>query len=171
MNSRRIGLFFIVALVGASGCGYQSGGLYRRGIRTVAVPIWTRGEDIYRRGLEMRLTEAIIKRIEMTPYKVTKRSRADTLLTGTIETISNQTLSKDPDTDQAREIQTTFTISFQWEDLRNGNILAYQEDYSFAGVYLPDTNYDEDFFRGSEDLIDKLAERIVEHMESPWGSP
>jgi len=65
--------------------GYTAKSQYRQGIRTVAVPIWTRGKDIYRRDIEIRLTESLVKRIELdTPYKVTTKQRADTILTGNL---------------------------------------------------------------------------------------
>ncbi len=158
----------MVALAGCAGdgtSGYTTRSHYRPGIRTVAVPIWTRGKDVYRRDLEIRLTKALIQRIEQESlYKVTVRERADTLLTGTIDTISQQTLSFNPDTGQPRELQIVFTVSFTWEDLRTGEELVSQTGFRVADVYLPDAPFNEDFFRGSECLIDELVIRITETM-------
>ncbi len=149
--------------------GYTTTSQYRQGIRTVAAPIWTRGKDVYRRDVEIRLTESIIKRIELdTPYKVTTKSQADTILTGTIDLISQQTLSFDPDSGVPREMQVTFSVSFKWEDLRTGKTLVKRKNFQVAGVYLPPAPFSEDFFEGSADLMDKLARRIVETMEADW---
>lgn len=161
---------------GSSGClsydpttGYTTASPYPSNIRTVYVPLWTRAQEVYRRENEIRLTEALIKRIEQdTPYKVTTRQRADSELTGTIDTISQQTLSFNPDTGNPREIQVTFSVSFQWTDLRSGDVICEHKQFRVADVYLPDNPYNEDFFLGSESLMDKLARRIVEQMESPW---
>lgn len=178
-RQKQIGMMILGLLMagGVGGCfsddptmGYTAHSQYRRGIRTVAVPIWTRGKDVYRRDTEIRLTESLVKRIELdTPYKVTTKQQADTILTGTIDLISQQTLSFDPDTGSPREMQLTFTVSFKWEDLRTGNIIVKKKNFRVAGVYLPPVPFNEDFFQGSEDLIDKLARRIVETMEADWG--
>ena len=164
----------VVALAGCNGdgtTGYTTRNQYVSGIRTVAVPIWTRGKDVYRRDLEIRLTKALIARIEQdTPYKTTVRERADTLLTGTIDSISQQTLSFNPDTGQPRELQVVFTVSFTWEDLRTGKEIVSRRGFQVADVYLPGAPFNEDFFRGSESLMDELARRIVETMEDDWGA-
>ncbi|MBN1941973.1 MAG: hypothetical protein JW849_01650 [Phycisphaerae bacterium] len=174
-SGRRRGGWLLVALAcGLIGCepmGYTARNAYRKNIRTVAVPIWTRGKDIYRREVEIRLTEAIAKRVELdTPYKITNRQKADTLLTGTIDKIEQATTSFNPDTGVPREIAVTFHVSFQWEDLRSGAILVKKEDFPVSAVYLPTAPFNEDFFLGSEDLMERLARRIVETMEADWGT-
>jgi hypothetical protein len=150
--------------------GYTAQNQYRTGVQTVAVPMWKRGKEVYRRDLETRLTEALIKRIELdTPYKVTLKDRADSILTGTIDQITQSTLSMNTDTGQPREIQITFLVTWTWKDLRSGQMLAERKRYRYSCVYLPSDPYNEDFFRGSEDLMDRLARRIVESMEADWG--
>jgi hypothetical protein len=185
MNTKRIfqkipraltaSLLLAAALAGCAGdgmTGYTARNQYRGGIRTIAVPIWTRGKDVYRRDVELRLTKALIARIEQdTPYKTTVRERADTLLTGTIDQISQQTLSFNPDTGQPRELQVVFTVSFTWEDLRTGKEIVSRKDFQVADVYLPGAPFEEDFFRGSESLMDELARRIVETLEDQWPAP
>jgi hypothetical protein len=165
----------LLAAGGLAGCsddpsqGYSVASQYRSGISSVAVPIWDRGPDVYRRGLEKRITEAVIKRIELnTPYKVTTRDVADTELTGKLTQISQQVMNVDPDTGAARELEMTLTVSFTWRDLRSGKTLAHRKSFSAAGNYIPQAPLGEDFFQGSEDVINRLAERIVEQMEAPW---
>jgi hypothetical protein len=149
--------------------GYTAQSQYRTGINTVAVPLWTRGQDVYRRDIEFQLTEALIKRIELnTPYKVVKKDQADSILTGTIDRIEQSTLSFNPDTGRPREIQMTFFVSFRWKDLRTGNTLVRERNFRVSDVYLPSQPFGEDFFQGSQSLIDKLSRRIVETMETDW---
>jgi len=182
MNTIKFGLFTLLiglplVFVG-SGCfnddptlGYTAQSQYRTGIQTVEVPIWTRGKDVYRRDLEIDLTAALVKRIELdTPYKVTKKNRADTKLMGSIERITQRVLSFNPDTGQPREKEVTFSVSFKWTDLRTGKVLVKRKDFDVAVVYLPDAPYNENFFLGSQKLMDKLARRIVETMETDWGN-
>lgn len=159
----------------ASGCsddptkGYTLTSQYDRGVKTVSVPLWGRGKDVYRRGLEMRLTEAVIKRLELdTPYKVTDRRRADTELSGTIERVSQRVLSFNPDTGLPHEKEITLAVSFTWTDLRSGRVLARRRNFRETGSYIPPSPLGEDFFQGSEDAINRLARRIVEQLEANW---
>lgn len=156
-------------IISLTGCGYTMGNLHRKGIKTVAVNMFTRSKDIYRRDIEMRLTEAVIKRIELdTPYKVTTKPRADTLLEGTLEIISQQVMNTNPDTGDARELEMVITASIQWKDLRSGKIILKRQNIRAACPYIPHAPFNEDFFKGSEGAINRLAERIVEKMEKDW---
>ena len=156
--------------MGPGGCGpYTMKSQYRPGIKTVFVPIWTRGKDVYRRGVEMRLTEALQKRIELnTPYKVASKARADTELSGKIDRIDQQVLSRNPETGLPREKEITFHLSFTWKDLRSGKVLVEHTNFRVADTYIPDQPFREGFFQGSESVINRLARRIVEEMEADW---
>lgn len=177
LRPRQAGLLLLLGSVLLAGCisddptaGYTARSPFRTGIHTVAVPLWTRGQDVYRRDLEIRLTEALIKRIELTtPYKVVDKQNADSLLTGTLDRIDQATLSFNPDDGTPREIQVAFVVSFQWEDLRSGATLVKKKNFRVTSVYLPPDPFDESFFQGSGDLIERLAIRIVETMEADWG--
>lgn len=147
---------------------YTLASQYPGGIRTVAVKILTLGPNVYRRGLEFRLTEAVIKHIELnTNYKVVDKDHADTELTGTITAVSQRTMSMVKDISSPREKEVLISASIQWQDLRKGEILRHSEVRA-AGSYIPLSPFEEDFFQGSEDAIDKLARRIVEEMETDW---
>ncbi len=149
--------------------GYTMASQYRPGIQTVAVDVWGRGKDVYRRDIEMRVTEAVVKRIEQdTPYKVTVKSRADTLLTGSIDNVEQRTLSFSTDTGLPRETEITFTVSFVWKDLRSGKTLVEKKKMDVSGRYTREDPITEDFFQGSENVINRLASQVVEQMEQPW---
>lgn len=161
----------LVSLTGCEPMGYTARNSYRKNIHTVAVPMWTRGKEVYRRDVEIRLTKALAKRIELsTPYKITDRKKADTMITGTIDKIEQATTSFNPDTGTPREIAVTFYVSFTWEDLRSGTTLVKKTNFPVSDVYLPTEPFNETFFLGSEALMERLARRIVETMESDWGT-
>ena len=164
-----------LALAHLAGCsndphsGYTFQSPYSSAVRTVAVPMWNRGRMVYTRNLEMRLTEAIVKNIELlTPYKVTDASRADTRLSGAIDLIEQQITSFNTDTGLPREKMITLTVSFVWKDLRTGKELVKRTNFRETGVFLPSPPLDEDLFQGTEDTIDRLARRIVEELETEW---
>ncbi len=171
MTSRKtisLALLLGVLSVVSAGC-YTTESQHRPGIKSVAVPIMIRGRGVYRRDLEMRLTSAVVKRIEQdTPYKVTSKDRADTLLTGSLDLIRQQVLNFNPDTGLPRELEITFTVAITWTDLRTGKVLAKHTNIRATGTYVPHHPLDEDFFQGSEDVIDRTARAIVERMEADW---
>ena len=174
--SSSLSLLFLCALCGSSvlGCsgdpskGYTTNSMFPDTIKTVAVSMFDRNKDVYRRDVEIRLTEAIQKRVQQnTPYRLAKRGRADSELTGELIKISQQVLSYNGTTGQANEIEAVLTINFTWKD-RHGNILVKRENFQVSGTYIPSFPFNENFFQGSEDIINKTAMLIVEQMESDW---
>ncbi|MHC4982003.1 MAG: LptE family protein [Planctomycetota bacterium] len=171
--SRVVGQGLAVALLAgvAAGCEYTLEPLHSTEYKTVAVSIFTRSRDVFRRELEMRLTNALVKQIELkTRYKVVSRSRADTMLTGSIDSVVQRPLSWNPDTGRPRELELTIFVSFEWKDLPEGNPIKSVSNFSVAGPYITHEPFSRDFFQGSEDVINKLARRIVEQLEEPWPS-
>ncbi|NQU75207.1 MAG: LptE family protein [Planctomycetes bacterium] len=170
------GALFSAALMFAQGCssdpykGYSfETGLYRQDIKTVAVPIWRRGDKVYRRDLEQQLTEALVKRIELdSPYKVADKSIADTMLEGTIVAVTQRVLSFNPSQGTPRDVELRIVVDFTWTDQRTGEILVQKKGFRAAGVYYPAGALAEDFSLGSADAVNHLAQLIVETMEKPW---
>ncbi len=188
MTVRATGLcLLIVGLL--AGCstdpksGYTMRPLHPSDIKSVALPIGNRGQKVYSRDLEFLLTEAVRKRIEMdTRYKVIDKSKADTLLTFTIDNVNQHVMSMNPHTGMPRDVEVQFVITMTWTDLRpgrSGNILVGPVTVTGTSTYilynaaLPTPhapNFNEDFFLGSEGAINTAAKRMVEQMEADWGN-
>jgi len=167
-------LALLAAAGAAGGCtvdptqSYTLASQYPDNVRTVAVQIFTRGSNVYRRGLEMRLTEAVVIHIELsTPYKVVDKDHADTELTGTITGVSQRTMSMVRRVSNPREKEVLISATMRWQDLRDGQVIR-RSNVRAAGSYITLAPVAEDFFQGSEDAIDRLARRIVEEMEDDW---
>ena len=124
-----------VAAAGVGGCstdptrGYAFAESYDESIRTVAVPNW--GNDTFARGLELTLTDAIIKRLQRhTPYRVVSADRADTTLSGVITEARLARLSDDPQTGLAEEQVYELTVRFSWVDNRTGETRVLREQFA-----------------------------------------
>ena len=174
MNRRTTLLAIALAAAGATGCtvdptqSYTLASQYPDNVRTVSVQIFTRGANLYRLGLEMRLTEAVVKHIELnTPYKVTDKDHADTELTGTVTGVSQRAMSMVRQVSSPRENEVVISASMRWQDLRDGKVIR-RSNVRAAGSYILRAPVSEDFFQGSEAAIDNLARRIVEEMEDDW---
>ncbi|MFQ5500922.1 MAG: hypothetical protein ACE5EQ_01320 [Phycisphaerae bacterium] len=153
------------------GCGYstdrqahyrtQNAGDDR--IRTISLPVF--GSREFRRDLELQLTEALAKRIESeTPFKLAKRERADTELTGEIQEVRQGTIGRDFSTVRPRQTAATVIVSFQWKDLRTNEILVDRPRFVQVVDYIPPVG--EGFHHGMQVNMDRMAERIVETLES-----
>ena len=146
--------------------GYTTRPLFRDDVRTVAVPIFRTGRTLFRRGLEMQLTEAVIKQIETrTPYKVVPRERADTVLEGTVLALGERVLTETP-RNAPREVEVTVTVSVLWRDLRTGKVLREARRLSENATFVVDVGETE--AQATADSFDDLVERIVELMESDF---
>ncbi|MFQ5429640.1 MAG: LPS assembly lipoprotein LptE [Phycisphaerae bacterium] len=166
-----IPLPLLVLSLGLAGCGYsterervfKTANTSQDRIRTVAVPVFQSRE--FRRGLELQLTEALAKRIEAeSPFKLAKKGRADTILTGEILEVRQATIGRDFAAVRPRETAATLVVSFTWKDLRTGEILARNPRFVQTVDYVRPLG--EGFFHAMQRDMDRLAERIVEQMET-----
>ncbi len=169
MQSQRA--IWSLALVLTAGCGYSADrqehfrttNANKDPIRTVALDIFDSRE--FRRDLELQLTEALAKRIEAeTPFKLAKKQYADTMLTGEVQDVRQGTLGRDFRDVRPRETAATLIVSFQWKDLRTGEILLDRPRFVQTVDYIRPVG--EDFYHAMQRASDRMAERIVEAMES-----
>jgi hypothetical protein len=169
----------ILAAIALGGCssdpnkGYTTDPPFRKGIKYVYVPNWTRGKDPYTRDLEIAISEAVRKRIDAyTPYSTrVERGHADTELTGSLDRINVGTLSMNPDINRPWEQEVTFVISFKWVSIATGDVLKEQHNFPVAGRYYPAAPLSENRFQGYQGVIDEAAKRVVEQMEVPFTRP
>jgi hypothetical protein len=162
-----------------AGCGYNQSGsernkpeatyhwnsLYREDIQSVAVPVFTTKD--FRRGIEFRLTEAVIKQLEAhAPYKVVPRERAETILEGQVTSVRVGTLSKDFQTNLPREQELVITLDLTWKDLRTGKILLQRRGLQQDGIFFP--SFGEGEWTGAQQAIERFALAIVQEMQADW---
>lgn len=165
-NTRRIVVMLLsVGAAVSSGCGYSTRRPFSTDIQSIHVEMFQSKE--FRRELEFRLTEAIVKRIEMdTPYRIAPRRIADALMTGEILSVDNRTFGDDFDTNLPREIGSTIVVRFRLQDMRTGEILAQRRRFVYQTSYIPPVG--ETFDQGMTRGLEGLAEKMVESIESDW---
>jgi hypothetical protein len=159
----------------ACGCaGYQIGtrSLYRPDIRTVYVPMFQ--SDSLRRNLGERLTEAVVKEIELkTPYKVVHRADADSILTARIISDTKRVVAEDVNS-IPRDIEADLTVQVDWSDHR-GQYLMQDTNFNFSTIafsaaqnanFIPEGG--QSVATAHQEAIRRLAEQIVSQMESGW---
>lgn len=158
-------------LLSAGGCGYMVGNVRAPEIRTVHVPTFT--SDSFRRGFELRLTEAVQEQVQLRGYRLAKPPYADTRLVGRIlsvdKRVENQNRFDDP-----RELELSLAIEVRWEDARTGQLLSMTEvplDPQMVHLvsrasFAPEAG--QSLATATQEAVDTLARQIVGMMEVPW---
>jgi hypothetical protein len=150
-----------------AGCeGYSMAPLHPTNVKTVSVSIF--GSKEFRRELEFDLTGKLVRSIEQrTPYKVVHDlKRADTELRGEITILESPVISTDTENNLPQDISVTVTCWFEWKDLRTGQMLAARRQLSGSASYAPAIG--QNLNSATDTAITRLAELIVEAMESDW---
>lgn len=162
----------LVVLVGLGGCASSSGGYsfnstFDESINSVAVPIFQ--NETTSRGLELQLTEAVIKELQgRTPWYIASSDRADTTLVGVITQTGLIGLSDDPHTGLVQEEAVRVTIRFEWRDNRSGDVIVARDGFSASSVFSPSRNVGDRLELGQRGAIEELASDIVSSMRSSW---
>jgi len=159
--------------IAASGCatdpsqGYSFSSVFDESIQSVAIPIFR--NETTSRGLEIQLTESIIKELQQrTPWHIAPSDRADTTLAGVITSTQLSVLSDDPQTGLVQEQATQITIRFEWRDNRSGEIIVAKDAYSASAVFSPARKVGDRLELAQRSAIEELASDLISEMRSGW---
>ncbi|MBA61878.1 MAG: hypothetical protein CMJ76_05870 [Planctomycetaceae bacterium] len=156
------------------GCtGYQLGNknLFRPDIRTVHVPVVH--SESFRRGLGERLTESIVKEIELrTPYKVVDASQADSIFQARIVDEHKRVIAENQ-FDEARDIEAQMIVEVSWLDRQGQQLIQRTEIPVDEGIYIAQSasfvpEGGQSLVTAQQEVMQKLASQIVAQMELPW---
>ncbi len=164
-----------VILVVLTGCsGYQIGNqsLYPSHIRTVYVPIIE--SSSFRRQFGERLTEAIVKEIELkTPYKVVSSPGADSVLSCSLVDEGKRVVAENR-YDDPRQVEIRMQVQANWID-RTGTVLGEcgSIEIPAAGQLVMGTSdltaeMGQSCVTAQQEAIQMIAEQVVAMMEMPW---
>jgi hypothetical protein len=174
----RISIFCLLSicwLLCLSGCiGYHVGtnSLYAPDVATVYVPMIE--SDSYRRDLGERLTEAVIKEIELkTPYKVVSTPNADSILTARLQQDTRRRVIQNGFSDP-RVSETELRAEVNWLNRRRLPIVPAQAipipaelvAFSQTSNLIPEAG--QSVATSQQQAIQRLAQQIVGTMEAPW---
>ena len=164
----RTGTLLIVAITAVSlvGCaGYHMGNqfLYRNDIRTVHVPVFE--SESYRRFLGQRVTEAVIKQIELnTPLTIAEPAVADSFVQGKLIRDVKRKVTEDR-FDEPRVLQVQWLLEVKWVDragtpLMERQLIRINNDVDF----IPEGG--QSLATAQQELINRIAREIVGQMET-----
>ena len=175
VSNLRFALCTVSLAILCCGCAayrFGTASLYPPDIHTVFVPMFE--SDSLRRNLSERLTEAVVKEIELkTPYKVVSEPDADSVLTGRILNDIKRVVVEDP-YDQQRENEITIIAEVSWVNRRGdligsrGNVPIPEALVQLSGTGVAVPEFGQSIATGQQQAIDRMAEKIVSLMETPW---
>ncbi len=164
-----------------SGCGYIVGSPYGAEVRSVHVPTFSNdafnasySNDGFRRGIELELTEAVQKQIQLrTPFRLVDDVGADSRLTGRLVSAAKRNVNQNK-YDDPRELDLSIGLEIVWEDLRSGQILAQKMVPLNAHLaqalvnvsFAPETG--QSLATAKQDAVNQMARQVVSLMEAPW---
>jgi len=155
------------ALAGcAAPAGYSNDSLYPEEIRSVCLEMFDNRS--FRRGVEYTLSDALAKRIEtMTPYKiVSSKDRADSVISGQLISIHESSLTMERELARPLEKEVVLTATVNWKNLNTGQLMINSRTVTATASYSDFQN--QDFTYASALAANKLAQKIVELMETNW---
>lgn len=161
-----------LALAGCARYEVGTGSLYASDVQTVHVPLVE--SESFRRDLGERLTEAVVKRIELhTPFKVVGTPAADSVLTIKLLNDFRGVIAEDA-FDQPRVLENQLRAEVTWLNRRRLPITSPQAivlppslvDFNQNSVFIPASG--QSVVTQQQEAIERLAEQIVSAMEEPW---
>ncbi len=164
-----------VCFLACVGCaGYQVGtrSLYAPDVRTVFVPMIE--SFSFRRDLGERLTEAVVKEIELkTPFKVVSTPDADSILSARVLDDNRRTLAQNA-YDDPRVSESEIRVEVAWLNRRRQPLMPAQTilvppdliDAQATSTLIPE--YGQSVATSQQQAIERLSQQIVSLMEEPW---
>ena len=126
----------------------------------------------FQHGLEIELTEAIIKEIQRsTPWVVVQGQNgggADTTLTGVITQATLHNLTTSSTTGLVQEMAVEISVDFDWRDARTGKYLISRRDFRAMESFVPAPGSRERLELGQHAAVQELARSIVAELRSNW---
>ena len=177
LNHRQAARLSLLSLfvLGTLGCAsYQVGSrsLYAPDVDTVYVPMIE--SDSFRRDLGERLTEAVIKEIELrTPFKVVGNPDADSILSARVISDTKR-ITVENQNDDPRVLELGMVVEVTWlnrrrQPLRLPTSVALPPELVNMGqtsTLVPEVG--QSVVTAQQQAIERLAQQIVSAMEEPW---
>jgi hypothetical protein len=166
-----LSLFACLLLSGCATYQFGQSARFARDVQTVYVPMIE--SESFRRYLGERLTEAVCKQIETdTPYKVVNDPNADTVLYVRLVNDTKRLVVNNFQGD-VRDSELNFQINVSWVN-RRGVTMGQQNlplppelvDVGQAADLIAE--YGRSTATAQQEIIDRLASRIVGFMETAW---
>ena len=172
-NLRSVGIWALIAAMALSGCGYTRKTLLPRNMKTIYVETVKNKLDVeniygYQPGLEMDITNAVIRRLQQEGVvKVVTQKNADAILKTELLSFVQEGL-RFTNLQSVREYRLFIEVRLRLVDAKTGDLIW--EEPTFTGddeYYVSDVNSIGEQ-KAAMDAIDRLAFNIVDRIVQDW---
>lgn len=172
-NLRSIGILGLVCAMLLSGCGYTRKTVLPRNIKTIYVETVKNklmAEDIYayQQGLEMDITNAVIRRLQQDgTIKVAERQDADAILKTDLLALEQEGLRFDQ-LEEVKEYRLFIVVRLRLVDAKTGDLIWEEPNFTGDNEYYvtPVTSIGDQ--KASVDVVTRLAYNIVDRIAEDW---
>ena len=161
----------LLLLPGCAAYRIGNGTLYAPDVSTVYVPMIE--SDSFRRDLGERLTEAVVKEIELkTDYKVVGTSDADSVLVARLVSDTKRVIVENQN-DDPRAMELALYVDVNWHNRRREPLgapasIPLPPELGIAQTAPMIAEAGQSVAVQQQQAIQRLAEQIVATMEEPW---
>lgn len=155
------------------GCGYTQRVVLPGGIQSVAVPTFKNAIPVeqiytYRPGLEMEITNAVIRRFNFDGnLKVVPRERADAVLEGAIIAYDQEPL-RYRSNDRPTENRLHLVVDIKLTNLKTGQVIFHEPNFSGTTIYEVNDEQGARRITAATDAVQDLARNIVDRVVEDW---
>ena len=171
MLYRQMAVWFLLFCLGS--CGYTQKIVLPGGIKTIAVPTFKNAipaEEIYtyRPGLEMDVTNAVIKRFNFDGnLRVVSKEKADAILEGSIIAYEQEPL-RYTTADRPLEQRLHLVVDIRLVNQKTGEEIFHESNFSGSTLYELNDEQGARRITAAEDAVTSLAKNIVDRVVEDW---
>ncbi len=168
-----LGVMFLVTAVLLNGCGYTRKTVLPRNIKTIYVETVKNKLDMekvysYQQGLEMDITNAVIRRFQQDgTVKVGKQETADAILKTDLLDYEQEGLRYD-DLEQVQEYRLFIVVKLRLVDAKTGDLIWEEPNFTGDNEYYVSNVVSIAAQKAAMDVVTRLAANIVDRVVQDW---
>ena len=172
-NIRLIVIGFLAAAVILSGCGYTRKTVLPRNIKTIYIETVKNKlclDDIYlyQPGLEMDITNAVIRRLQQDgTVKVVEQKKADAILKTDLLAFEQEGLRFDQ-LEEVKEYRVFIVVKLRLVDAKTGNLIWEEPNFTGDNEFYVTNVTSIGQQKAALDAVDRLASNIVDRIVQDW---
>lgn len=172
-NMKGLGVWGLVAVMAFSGCGYTRKTVLPRNMKTIYVETVKNklnADNIYayQQGLEMDITNAVIRRLQQDgTVKVTTQKDADVILKTDLVSLDQEGLRFNS-LEGVSQYRLFINVRLRLEDAKAGDTIWEESNFSGGTEYYVTTVTSIGMQKASEDAVTNLAYNIVNRVVEDW---
>jgi len=172
-NLRQIGIGLLVTAMILSGCGYTRKTVLPRNIKTIYVETVKNKIDVekiyaYQPGLEMDITNAVIRRLQQEGIvKVVTKEHADAILKTDLLSFVQEGL-RFTNLQSVQEYQLFIEVRLRLVDAKTGDLIWEEPTFTGDNEYFVSDVTSIGQQKAAQDAIQRLAFNIVDRIVQDW---